>query len=171
MDALDRCAREAFVGEAWRVARAGRDPLQGSASFSRWCDGTFDVLYTSLEPEGVMAEVNALLNLQPVFPSKITSLLYRLKVRTSQTLRLVDLDQLAALGVDRVRYRDRDYSKTSAIAETALFLGFDGLIAPSARHECANLVLFTGRLAPDEIALAAQEPETIDWAVWRKVPR
>ena len=99
MDALDACAREQYVGEAWRVARKGRDPLLGSASFSRWCDGTFDVLYTSLARDGAMAEVDALLKLQPVFPSKIVSLLYRLDVRTSQTLRLADLDMLADQGI------------------------------------------------------------------------
>ncbi len=171
MDALDACAREQYVGEAWRVARKGRDPLLGSASFSRWCDGTFDVLYTSLARDGAMAEVDALLKLQPVFPSKIVSLLYRLDVRTSQTLRLADLDMLARLGVDTAHYRERDYAKTSAVAETALFLGFDGLIVPSARHDCANLVLFTERFAPDDITLSAQEPEIVDWTNWRKSRR
>lgn len=171
MDALDACAREEYIGDTWRVARKGRDPLLGSASFSRWCDGSFDVLYTSLERDGAIAEIDSLLKLQPVFPSKIVSLLYKLEVNTSQTLRLADLDALARLGVETARYRERDYTKTSAIAETALFLGFDGLIAPSARFDCNNLVLFTENFHPDDIRLASFQPEIIDWPARRKSNR
>ena len=167
MDALDACARAEYIGETWRVARKGRDPLQGSASFSRWCDGTFDVLYMSLDRDGSIAEVDALAKLQPVFPSKIVSLLYRLEVNTTRTLRLADMNALSKLGVDTTRYRERNYEKTAAIAETALFLGFDGLMAPSARYARNNLVLFTERLSPEDIRLAPQKPEIVDWAAWR----
>ncbi|MBM3574071.1 MAG: hypothetical protein FJX52_17180 [Alphaproteobacteria bacterium] len=50
-------------------------------------------------------------------------------------------------------YRDRSDQRTQdirphEIAEAACFLGFDGLIASSARWDCLNLVLFTGRLPP-----------------------
>ena len=150
------------------MTRKGRDPLQGSASFSRWCDGSFDVLYTSLERNGAIAEINSLLKLQPVFPSKIVSHLYKLEIRTSQTLRLADMNMLARFGIDIVRYRERDYTKTSAIAETAFFLGFDGLIAPSARFACNNLVIFTERLSPHDINLAMPDPEIVDWSALRK---
>lgn len=168
MDCLDACAREQFIGEAWRVVWQGRDPLIASASQSRWCDGTFDVLYTSLHRDGAIAEIDALLRLQPAFPSKIVSQLFHLEIRTSQTLRLVDMDRLSSLGVDTARYRERDYTKTAEIAETAFFLGFDGLIAPSARYECNNLVLFTDRLAPGDFQIKTTDPEIIDWAAWRK---
>ncbi|MBM3608384.1 MAG: RES domain-containing protein [Alphaproteobacteria bacterium] len=171
MDRLYACARERFIGEAWRVVRQGRDPLIASASQSRWCDGTFDVLYTSLHRDGAIAEIDALLRLQPVFPSKIMSQLFHLEIHTSQTLRLADMDRLASLGVDTARYRERDYTKTAEIAETAFFIGFDGLIAPSARFECNNLVLFTDRFAPGDFQLKTPDAEVIDWAAWRKKPR
>ena len=52
------------------------------------------------------------------------------------------------------------------IADVAYFLDFDGLIAPSARWACLNLVLFTERLAPQSgTAGAATE---IMWNAWRK---
>ena len=133
LDALDALPREAFAGEVWRVVREGRDPLLGGRSSSRWCDATFDVLYTSLERDGAVAEIHALLALQPVFPSKIRWFANRLRVSAAQTLKLADLPTLARLGVDTDRYADRDYSRTQPVAEAAFFLGFDGLIAPSAR--------------------------------------
>jgi RES domain-containing protein len=168
LDAVDAFSRAAFKGTAWRVTRAGRDPLLGAASRSRWCTGGFDVLYTSLERDGALAEIFALLNSQPVFPSKPRWHVHRLSVGASRTLRLADLPTLARLGVDVARYRERDYARTQAIADAAYFLDFDGLVAPSARWDCLNLVLFTDRIAPADLVRRATEADPIDWQAWRK---
>lgn len=171
LDALDACPREALNGAFWRVCRAGRDPLQAAPSQSRWCDGSFDVLYMSSERDGAIAEVHALLAAQPVFPSQVAWSVHRLTVRTERTLRLADLDALAALGVDVGRYRERDYARTQAIAEAAYFLGFDGLVAPGARWTCHTIALFAGRLAPESLAVEASEPEPVDVLSWRRRQR
>ena len=91
---------------------------------SRWGNGTFDVLHTTLERDGAVAEIYSLLSSLPIFPSKIRFLTHRLMVRTQKTLRLKDLNVLASLGVDN--YRGRDYKRTQQIADAAVFLGFDG---------------------------------------------
>ena len=135
---------------------------------SRWCDGTFDALYTSLERDGAIAEIHALLSLQPVFPSKIRWFAHRLKTAATRTLRLADLPAAARLGVDVERYSTRDYSRTQPIAEAAHFLGFDGVIAPSARWNCLNLVLFAGRIAPEQIEVLERDERPIEWDVWRR---
>ncbi|PPD45192.1 MAG: hypothetical protein CTY15_05285 [Methylocystis sp.] len=168
LDAVDAFKREPFAQPVWRVCREGRDPTLGAASQSRWCNGTFDILYTSLARDGALAEIHALLSLQPVFPSKLAAYAHRLAVDAKETLRLADLPALATLGVDTARYRERDYAQTQAIADAAYFLGFDGLIAPCARHECLNAMLFTDRLAPDAILVEETEAEPIDWRAWRK---
>jgi len=152
----------------WRAVRAGRDPTLGAPSKSRWSNGEFDVLYTSLERDGALAEINALLSLQPVFPSKMRWFCYELKVRAAKTLRLADLPALQKLGVDTQAYQERHYERTQAIADAAFFLGFDGLIAPSARWECNNLVLFTSRLQPSDVEIASETVDQIDWARWRR---
>ena len=141
------------------------------ASTSRWCDGTFDVLCTSLERDGAIAEIHALLSLQPVFPSKIRWFAHRLKISAAETLKIADLPTLARLGVDVERYAARDYSRTQPIAEAAYFLGFDGLIAPRARWTCMNVVLFTERIAPQQIEVAARDEHPIEWNQWRKRTR
>lgn len=171
LDAIDAFRREPLEAEVWRVVRDGRDPVLGGASFSRWCDGAFDVLYTSLDRDGAIAEIHALLSLQPVFPSKVRWFAHRLRISAPQTLRLADLPSLARLGVDVERYEAREYSRTQPIAEAAYFLGFDGLVAPSARWSCLNLVLFTERLAPQQIAAIEGDEEPIDWDGWRKQSR
>src|ERR1700680_773285 len=145
LDALDAFERVRYTGETWRVVRDGRDPLQGSASGGRWDPTLFDVLYTSLDPDGAVAEVHFHLSRQPVFPSRIKYELHRIGVRAEKALRLPDLD--APLGVDPARYREILYEPTQAIGDAAYFLGFESIIAPNARWSCSNLILFTDQIA------------------------
>ena len=166
IDAIDALPRRPFAGQVWRVVRAGRDPALGAPSHSRWCNGTFDVLYTSLERDGALAEIHAFLALQPVFPSKIQWDCHALTVTAQRTLRIADFAALEKLGVDTARYTGRDYKQTQAIADAAYFLDFDGLLAPSARWACDNLMLFTDRLGAG--AVKAGKAERVEWAGWRK---
>jgi hypothetical protein len=168
LDTVDASARERFEGRVWRIVREGRDPTLGSPSQSLWCNGDFDVLYTSMEQDGAIAEINALLSLQPVFPSRMRSICYELSVRSAKTLRIADLSRLAKLGVDTSRYHERRYDHTQSIADAALFLGFDALIVPSARWACQNLVLFTSRLEPGDVKLASDAGVLVDWTAWRR---
>jgi hypothetical protein len=171
LDALDAFEREAVDGVVWRLVRSGRDPTLGSPSRSRWCNGSFDVLYASFERDGAIAEIHALLSLQPVFPSKHRWFANQLKITAVQTLRLADLATLAKLGVETARYADRDYRRTQEIGDAAFFLGFDGLIAPSARWTCANLILFTDRIPPGQIQVVVESETPIRWEEWRKCAR
>jgi RES domain len=168
LDSIDALDREAVSLNAWRVVRFGRDPLQGSPSRSRWCNETFDVLYTSLERDGAIAEVFSLLNSQPVFPSKIEARAHLVSVSLTKILRLDGPGSLAALGVDISRFKERDYLRTQAIADAAHFLDFEGLIVPSARWNCSNLVIFSDRIAPDAISHKGSESDPIDWTAWRR---
>src|SRR5271163_4938237 len=131
LDALDAFDRVRYTGETWRVVREGRDPLQGSASGGRWDPTLFDVLYTSLNPDGAVAEVHFHLSRQPVFPSRISHGLHRIRVTTARTLILPDFDAMVPLGVDPARYREILYEPTQLISDAAYFLGFDSILAPN----------------------------------------
>lgn len=168
LDTIDASARESFDGRVWRVVREGRDPVVGSPSQGRWGNGRFDVLYTSLERDGAVAEIHALLSSQPVFPSKPRWNCFELKVKSPKTLRIADLATLQKLGVDTGSYRERRYERTQMIADAAYFLDFDGLIVPSARWDCLNLVLFTSRLRPDDIELVRPDGDPVDWQKHKK---
>jgi RES domain-containing protein len=166
LDALDAFARICYGGETWRVVREGRDPLQGSASGGRWDPTLFDVLYTSLNPDGAVAEVHFHLSRQPVFPSKIRFGLHRIRVSTAKSLGLPDLNTMVPLGVDPARYREILYEPTHAIGDAAYFLGFDSIIAPNARWSCNNLILFTDQIAPADVEVI--ESSEVNWTEWRK---
>lgn len=169
LDALGKLEPEPFQDVVWRVARDSREPLEGSSARGRWSPGHFDVLYTSLDPNGARAEAYFHLSRQPVFPSRLRYWLYELNVKTKETLRLANMEALLSLGVEEVRYRDLLYDRTQAISDAARFMGFDGLIVPSARWNCLNLVLFVDAVDLDEIEINGQTE--INWDDWRDEPR
>jgi RES domain-containing protein len=166
LDKIDALPRTLYEGSVWRITREGRDPLQGYPAAARWDPGTFDVIYTSLAREGSLAEVHFHLSRQPVVPSKLISMLHRIAIRARRALQLADLSAVEALGVGADRYAELEYERTQAIGDAAYFLGFDGLIVPSARWDCQNLVVFTDQLAPQDMAV--EESAMVDWAAWRE---
>lgn len=168
LDLVDRLPREPFRDDVWRAARDGRDPIEPSKARGRWSDGTFDVLYTSAERSGAVSEIFALLSSQPVFPSQIKWRAHRLAVQLGASLRLADVSGLAQLGIDSNDYSERRYERSQAIAEAAYFLGFDGLVVPSARWPCQNVVLFVDRVPPSAITVVESEQDTIDWTEWHR---
>jgi hypothetical protein len=171
LDALEKLDPELFDSDVWRVARKGRDPLTGSSANGRWgAPGELEVLYSSEQRDGALAEVGFRLSLEPVWPSLIQHQIHVLAVRAERTLRLVDMRELANLGVDIARYETFEYGATQAIAAAAHFLEFDGLLVPSARFACSNLVLFTDRVSqPGQLQLVSSED--VDWSDWRKKNR
>lgn len=125
------------------------------------------VLYGAAERDGAIAEINFHLSRgQSVFPSRMRHDLFELVVKAQQTLVLADLDQLKQLGVDDVRYREMLYTRTQEIGAAAAFLGFDGLIVPSARWNCQNVILFLDAINLEEIETVSVQP--VDWNAWRR---
>jgi hypothetical protein len=160
---LTRTKGVSFEGDVWRIVREEREPLLG---YPAGDPGSFDVLYTSLEREGSLEEFNFHLSRQPVFPSKIRSVIHRISVRTQRTLRIANLAELRALGVTPETYGSLSYERTQEIGDAAAFLGFDGILAPSARWTCQNLILFTEHFTPADLSVVSSEP--VDWDDWRK---
>lgn len=166
LDVLDALPRVALDETVWRVVQNGKDPLLCRSSQGRWDLGHFDVLYTALDAEGAVSEMYFHLSRQPVFPSRVTFTLNEIQVKTRSTLKFGTLDGLLALGVDPDGYSGLLYGRTQEIGDTAAFLGFDGLIAPSARWDGLNLVLFCDHLQPEDLELKSSSP--IDWDGWRR---
>jgi RES domain-containing protein len=177
IDAIEGIASTKFVGEVWRVVRTGRDVLASGSVGGRWDDATFDVLYTSQTADGAVAEMHFHLSRgQPVIPSKVSYRLYQLKIDLAKALKLADLNAIGSLGVDTSRYgalsyndRTQEYPRTQEIAETAHFVGFDGLIVPNARWSCMNAIIFTGRTGPDSLDVTKDHGQ-INWNSWLTKP-
>lgn len=167
LDALEAMDPEPFSGEVWRVTARGRDPLRGSTAGGRWSPaGEFEVLYTSLERAGALAEIGYRLSLEPVWPSRLQHDVHHIAVRARRTLRFPDVRSLVPLGVDPARYGSFDYVATQAIAAAARFLEFDSIIVPSARSLALHLVVFLEQIL-EEDALVVVDTQPVDWTAWR----
>lgn len=150
LEFLESCPRRRFDGFVNRVVWADRSPIQGSTSArGRWNspDGQFEVLNTSLVADGADAEFEAFWLLFEQRPDR-PALNWKLRVQLKRVVEL-GFGKLEQLGVERARYRTRDYSRTQEISDGLNYLGCAGLIAPSARYDCKNLVVFMQNLNRD----------------------
>lgn len=140
--------------------------LDGSRGAGRWNPSPLSVLYGAKDANGAISEIHFHLNRgQSVFPSKMKHTLFELSVITDRTLVLLKMSDLTALGVDEAKYQQILYKRTQEIADAAAFMGFDGIIAPSARYECDNIVLFLDLFNLENIETVSDNP--IKWNEWR----
>ncbi len=162
---------QAFSGQVYRVTTLSRDPLEASANGGRWglaqnsTPGT-PVLYTSMQRDGALAEIASyLVELTPLprsNPVKVSTI----ALTASKVIRLQRRD-LEALGIDISRYGTRDYFITQQIGAAMEHLGVDGLIAPSARYDCDNLMIFTAQHDFEE-KLEVVSTEEVEWRDWAR---
>jgi RES domain-containing protein len=177
LDAIEAFAATTLKGTLWRVVSDGRDPLQAGRAGGRWDDGTFDVLYTSTDRDGAVAEAwYHLVRGQPIPPSKPAKRVHRLDAELARVLDLSRNEDLAALGVDmssfgRLSYvqRPSEYVTTQQIAEVAFFYEYHALVVPNARWPASNVVVLTEHAPIDCLSADAGEP--LDFTVWRAAHR
>jgi hypothetical protein len=91
---------------------------------------------------------------------------HTLDITASRSLRLVRAD-LADLRVDMARYDEPNYPRTQEIGAATAFLGYHGLIVPSARWSRDNVVLFADNMI-SEGDLRVIETEQIEWQAWAR---
>jgi hypothetical protein len=171
LDRLGSLSTCDFKGEVFRATRLNLDPLTASTRGGRWSvpeelghSESVATLYTSCAREGALAELAYHYSQLTPFPSKPVNL-HRLQLTTKRTLRLLRAD-LLSLGVVWADYPTLNYGKTQQIGAAVAFLGCDGLIAPSARWACENLMLFpTNHAFEGELQVAHSEVVALkEWA-------
>lgn len=170
LDALERIKQAPFSETVWRSVREGREPTACWRAGGRWDDRSFDVLYTSETQEGAIEERRFhLFRGQPFPPSKVRYELFELRVRLSAVITFDDLEALQSIGMNtssygKVLYFDKEieYPRSQEIAEACFFLGADGILVPSARHECRNLVVFCEQDKEMEIEVVRSHG-LVDW--------
>lgn len=150
--------------EVYRATRRGLNPTAASSAGGRWMvkDGP-SVLYTALTREGALAEISYHLGLLTPVPRRPVSL-SRLSVSAQRaiTLRFEDFE---ALGIDRSRFSDLNYTRCQAVGAVVAYLNFDAFIVPSARWPGDNLVILTDAISLDQ-SPELKAIEEVDWADW-----
>jgi RES domain len=164
IDFLESLPEVPFEGDVFRAVRSGRDPTAPSTNGGRWGkQGRNSILYTSLAKEGAIAELSYHFGQLTPVPSKPFNVA-KLKIRSERNLRLVRTD-LEALGITGELSALPNNELTQEVGDVVDWLGLDGLIVPSARWKCENLILFFENGRPD-LALELVETEEIAWQAW-----
>jgi hypothetical protein len=158
-----------FDGQVYRATRVSADPTAPSLDGGRWSkppqgDATASILYTSMQRDGAVAEVASFLTSLTPIPARGKIKVSVLSVTLAKTIRL-KRNELEMLGVDLSRYGDRDYGRTQEIGSTLAWLNLDGLIAPSARWNCDNLMIFSDNHGYGE-RLDVVGVEEVEWRAW-----
>jgi RES domain-containing protein len=176
LDAIENLPVVPFQANVWRVVREGRDPCRCSSAGNRWDTGEFEVLYTSLDRDGAIAEMSFHLRQgQPVFPSKLRYTLHEIRVNLNGVYDLSSPETLTSLGLNMARFgqlsyadRQSEYPSCQQIADAAHFLGSpeagdaSGILVPNARHSCTNLIIFCSHTKPSDFEEVANHG-LIDW--------
>ena len=165
LNRLDELEVVEFSGEVYRTSRGSLDPLKPSPFGGRWSfAGGSPVLYTSLEKEGALAEAAYYSSLLVPFPTKPIKI-STIKTKIARTIRIAKCD-LSAFGVDISLYEDHPNEILQKIGAAAAFQEIQGLIVPSARWTCDNLVLFTEHVCGGDVVELIETESVVlnDWA-------
>lgn len=177
VDALAGFRASSYDAVVYRATRVNADPTAFSTAGGRWAPPAswqeVQVLYTSLERDGAIAEVASYFAELTPRPKK-SILVHRLRVTASNVVRLT-IDDLLALGVEMTEYEQRHYarpgeepiSRTQEIGAALNFLERDGLLVPSARRDCENLIIYGDNHRLSE-RLESESTEEEDWVAWAK---
>jgi len=81
-----------------------------------------------------------------------------------QSGRIANLAELKTIGQTPETYGSLSYQRAQESATRAAFLGFDGILALSARWPCQNLVLSTEHFTPaDSKVVGSEAVDRDDW--------
>jgi len=170
IEQIEKLPQTSYDGDVFRTTGLKSDPTASSPSGGRWAipehkPGGFSILYTSTERNGAIAEVASYLGLLTPIPQK-TLRVHTINVSVKKALRLA-IGDLRSVGIDPSRYTERDYEQTQLVGAAMNFLGFDGLLAPSARWACDNLMIFSNNHSIDE-QLTVSSFEDVQYDEWRE---
>jgi hypothetical protein len=115
--------------------------------------------------DGAIAETYYHLSQQPI-RSSADKLLYEIRLRTKNTLNLLDPQVLEKLGLGRQPLALSSVSRSQEIGAAANLLEYDSLLVPSARWNCSNLVLILEHIDVSDVEVG--KPEPVNLAAWRE---
>jgi RES domain-containing protein len=141
LDRLQAIAPTAWAGRAFRHMFADYAPEVENTRGARWNPPGVAAIYMSLSREGVLAEAEHQLAVQPIRP-RVRHTLYTLDLTLQSVLELTDADILRDLGVGTDELSADDMRTCQDVGGAIAWLDHDGILVPSARSPAINLVIF-----------------------------
>lgn len=158
LDALEALPRSDFTGDAWRHMFNDYPPERTNTLGARWNPRGTAAIYVALDKATAVAEGQHAIDVQPRRPFA-KRMLYRVAVQVPEVVDLTAAGALQAVGLTRADVKADDFTACAEVGGAVAWLGFGGLVVPSARSAGSNLVIF-----PDaaEVDLERRDEEVLE---------
>jgi RES domain-containing protein len=150
LDKLEEVGGAPLDLTVWRHMFNELDPARANTRGARWNPPGVAAIYTSTSREVALAEAEFAIASQPVRPST-TRQLYKVRVTVMKAIDLSDRTALANVGVGDSELTAIDHQACRTVGGATYWLGFDGLLVPSARTPGTNLVIYVDLLDVDAV--------------------
>lgn len=163
LKAVDGLGSTNWAGVAFRHVAPNRDPLQGFGSFlagGRWNPrDSFSTIYLASPVEACIAEFLRMASGQGRgAESFLPRTVYEIRVEELELLDLRASDARASLDLDEEDISSADRTKCQEVGATAHFLGFQGVLAPSATGMGVVLAVFESRVRKGDLVVVDEHP-------------
>ena len=155
---VDAIGRTEWSGQAFRHTSPSRDPLQGFGAYlhgGRWNPSdSFSTSYLAQPEEACIAEFLRMAEGQARGPSSFLPRdVYTLAVSDLEVLDLRPPNNLAKVGLSVEDIQSRERGRCQEIGAAAHFLGFQGIVAPSATGIGIVIAAFDGKIRDGQLTV------------------
>lgn len=147
LDRLQAVSGNPWQGRAFRHMFADYPPDAENTRGARWNPAEVAAIYTSLSRDGVIAEAEHQIALQPV-PPRVKRTIYEVDLTLANVLDLTAPATLNSLDLTTDDIAADDMTACQQIGGAAAWLEHDGILVPSARSEATNLVIYPAHREP-----------------------
>jgi RES domain-containing protein len=130
-----------WQGEVFRHMFGENLPDRENVRGARWNPAGVAAIYTSLEKATALAEAEYYINLQPLRP-RARRVVYTVKVSLASVVDLSRWDDLQTFGISPASFSAAEYNDSQHLGGAVAWLKHDGMLAPSARTQGTNLIIF-----------------------------
>lgn len=158
LDRLQAVNGNPWEGRVFRHMFADYPPDAENTRGARWNPAEVAAIYTSLTRDGVIAEAEHQIALQPI-PPRVQRTVYEIEIVLTNVLDLADPEVLHSLDLASDDVAGDDMTACQQIGGAAAWLKHDGILVPSARSEATNLVIYAANREPvSRFEVLAREP-------------
>lgn len=163
LQSIDAIGARSFSGELYRHTAPDREPLSGASARAfggRWNPrDSFSTIYLAQPVEACVGEF---LRMAAGQGRGAESFLPRdIHTVAANDLLLVDLTyaaSLASVGIEPTDISAVDWGPCQRVGEAVYFLGYQGLMAPSASGVGIVMAVFETRVRPDQLKVITKKP-------------
>jgi RES domain-containing protein len=157
LDLLQSAAVASWEGKVYRHMFGSNPPSRSNTTGARWNPPALEAIYASCERETALAEAEYYIALQPLRP-KAKRTIYSIRVSLKSVIDLTIFGLLQRLGITDDVLTSDDHAPCRLIGSAVNWLGYEGLIVPSARRVGGtNLVIYQHDPSTSDFEVIAEE--------------